>query len=294
MLKWRWEGDVMHLSGPGAKATIALEDGRLVGRARARAPGQPDAPGHRAEDRQGDAEGVGRLDFLTPPREDGSPVAHLPNTLPAAVRRHAAVHPHAPWLFERPELDWLWILLRGRRPTGSPSLPEPRRSGLGRPPCSTTSNWPCPMRTSPVPPPSRTASAPPEIRDILVSGRPLSDPAEHRLLAWATLTGAAILFEPDPAAYVPAAAWARPTVFQGTAAEIAALRREAGSRSAPPGPAAAPACRSAGCGRSSLSNRCRRRTRLSGPAAARRSSSRAERAEPRPKPQRGIPVSGHI
>jgi putative polyhydroxyalkanoic acid system protein len=33
MLKWSWEGDVMHLTGPGAKATIALEDGRLVGRA---------------------------------------------------------------------------------------------------------------------------------------------------------------------------------------------------------------------------------------------------------------------
>jgi hypothetical protein len=33
MLKWSWEGDVMHLSGPGAKATIVLENGRLVGRA---------------------------------------------------------------------------------------------------------------------------------------------------------------------------------------------------------------------------------------------------------------------
>ncbi|HWM94473.1 MAG TPA: polyhydroxyalkanoic acid system family protein [Thermoanaerobaculia bacterium] len=33
MLKWSWEGDVMHLSGPGAKATIVLEAGRLVGRA---------------------------------------------------------------------------------------------------------------------------------------------------------------------------------------------------------------------------------------------------------------------
>lgn len=33
MLKWSWEGDVMHLSGPGAKATIVLEEGRLVGRA---------------------------------------------------------------------------------------------------------------------------------------------------------------------------------------------------------------------------------------------------------------------
>jgi hypothetical protein len=33
MLKWSWDGDVMHLSGPGAKGTIELEDGRLVGRA---------------------------------------------------------------------------------------------------------------------------------------------------------------------------------------------------------------------------------------------------------------------
>ncbi|HEY7213037.1 MAG TPA: polyhydroxyalkanoic acid system family protein [Thermoanaerobaculia bacterium] len=38
MLKWRWEGDVMHLSGPGAEATIVLEDGRLVGRARLKPP----------------------------------------------------------------------------------------------------------------------------------------------------------------------------------------------------------------------------------------------------------------
>jgi hypothetical protein len=38
MLKWRWEGDVMHLSGPGAQATIALEDGRLVGRAQLKPP----------------------------------------------------------------------------------------------------------------------------------------------------------------------------------------------------------------------------------------------------------------
>jgi hypothetical protein len=33
LLKWKWEGDVMHLSGPGAKATVALEAGKLVGRA---------------------------------------------------------------------------------------------------------------------------------------------------------------------------------------------------------------------------------------------------------------------
>jgi len=38
MLKWQWKGDVMHLSGPGAQATIVLEDGRLVGRAHLKPP----------------------------------------------------------------------------------------------------------------------------------------------------------------------------------------------------------------------------------------------------------------
>lgn len=38
MLKWRWEGEVMHLSGPGAKATIALEGGQLVGKAELKPP----------------------------------------------------------------------------------------------------------------------------------------------------------------------------------------------------------------------------------------------------------------
>jgi hypothetical protein len=33
MLKWNWEGEVLHLSGPGAKGTLVLEAGRLVGRA---------------------------------------------------------------------------------------------------------------------------------------------------------------------------------------------------------------------------------------------------------------------
>jgi len=33
MLQRRWEGDVLHLSGPGAKGTIVLEPGRLIGRA---------------------------------------------------------------------------------------------------------------------------------------------------------------------------------------------------------------------------------------------------------------------
>jgi hypothetical protein len=34
MLRRRWEGDVLHLSGPGAEGTIVFEAGKLVGRAR--------------------------------------------------------------------------------------------------------------------------------------------------------------------------------------------------------------------------------------------------------------------
>ena len=33
LLQRRWEGDVLYLSGPGAKGTIVLQEGRLIGRA---------------------------------------------------------------------------------------------------------------------------------------------------------------------------------------------------------------------------------------------------------------------
>jgi hypothetical protein len=38
MLQRRWEGDVLHLSGPGASGTILYEAGRLVGRAHLKPP----------------------------------------------------------------------------------------------------------------------------------------------------------------------------------------------------------------------------------------------------------------
>jgi hypothetical protein len=34
MLKWRWDGNAMELWGPGAKGTILVENGQLVGRAK--------------------------------------------------------------------------------------------------------------------------------------------------------------------------------------------------------------------------------------------------------------------
>jgi hypothetical protein len=58
----------------------------------------------------------------------------------------------------------------------------------------------------------------------VVLGGPLESPVERTMLAWATLAGAAVVLEPDPALRAATAAWARPTLFHGSPDEIAALR----------------------------------------------------------------------
>ena len=65
---------------------------------------------------------------------------------------------------------------------------------------------------------------PGEEREIVVLGGPLDDPVERTMLAWATLAGAAVVLEPDPALRAATAAWVRPTMFHGSPEEIAALR----------------------------------------------------------------------
>lgn len=64
-------------------------------------------------------------------------------------------------------------------------------------------------------------------RHVLVLGGFAGDPAERSLLAWATVAGAVLLLEPEPAHSVQTAVWARPTVFAGTAAELVRLRAAA-------------------------------------------------------------------
>jgi hypothetical protein len=67
--------------------------------------------------------------------------------------------------------------------------------------------------------------APPKgSREIVVLSGPLDRPEERAMLSWATVAGAAVALEPNPAHRIAAAAWVRPTVFHGTAEEIAALR----------------------------------------------------------------------
>ncbi len=60
-------------------------------------------------------------------------------------------------------------------------------------------------------------------REILVTAGPLADPAVRQAVSWALAVGAALVLEPAPAQLAATAAWARPTVFLGTSAELAAL-----------------------------------------------------------------------
>jgi len=62
-------------------------------------------------------------------------------------------------------------------------------------------------------------------REIVVLSGPLERPEERAMLSWATVAGAAVVLEPEPALRIATAAWVRPTVFHGTAAEIAGLRQ---------------------------------------------------------------------
>jgi len=48
------------------------------------------------------------------------------------------------------------------------------------------------------------------------------------MMAWATLSGAAVVLEPDPALRAATAAWVRPTTFHGTPSETAGLRARVG------------------------------------------------------------------
>jgi hypothetical protein len=62
-------------------------------------------------------------------------------------------------------------------------------------------------------------------RHVLVSAAPLSDPVERTLLAWATISGAALVLEPDPQQLAATVGWVRPTIFAGSLAELEALRK---------------------------------------------------------------------
>lgn len=170
-----------------------------------------------------------------------------PTPLPAALLDHAARHPDEPWLFYREGWDWRWhswgeiagrVVREAERlaslaPGTRVSVPDTplvdsvvldlavQAAGLDSVPEGVLAAAQRIQDEIPSPP------KPP--REILVAGRSLFDPVDRALLAWAIVAGAAVLLEPQPQARAATAAWARPTLFHGTAEEIIALRRFAGS-----------------------------------------------------------------
>ena len=67
-------------------------------------------------------------------------------------------------------------------------------------------------------------------REVLVAGWPLGRWEGRLFGAWALLSGAVLVLEPDPERRPGAVRWARPTVFYGSADELAALRLQATAR----------------------------------------------------------------
>jgi hypothetical protein len=171
----------------------------------------------------------------------------VPESLPAAVERHAAAHPASPWLFDRRGWDWSWISWQdGAREVASRAaalagLPagagvdipdQPRPAALLAELAALAAGHTAVAEGRPLPSHADLQAGAAALtavlgtgreRDIVVSGPGFADPADQRFLAWALVAGAAVLFDPDPASCIATAAWARPTVFQGTAAELAAL-----------------------------------------------------------------------
>ncbi len=63
-------------------------------------------------------------------------------------------------------------------------------------------------------------------REILVAGWALGEWPGRLLAAWAVAAGAALVLDGDAAGRLGTVLWTRPTVFHGSAAEVAALRRQ--------------------------------------------------------------------
>lgn len=146
--------------------------------------------------------------------------------LAAVLAEHARRHPHRPFLFWPEGLDWRWMafvaaigeverLREGGRLEEERAVPPAVVEVLEQIAEREAMTGGAPE-----------ARARPR-REIVVLAPPFADASGRDLLTWAVTAGAAVVVEPSRAGLVATAAWARPTVFRGTAAEIAALETEA-------------------------------------------------------------------
>jgi hypothetical protein len=174
-----------------------------------------------------------------------------PPSLPTALFRHAAAHAEEPWLFRAEGWDWRWHSwgeIAGRVKAEMASLAD-RAAGSriafpfeARPEAivldlaiQAAGHGVVLLRDGEAV--ELTAAdlvamaegieaqiAPSGSREIVVLSGPFEIPEERAMLSWATVNGAAVVLEPNPAYRVATAAWVRPTVFHGTSAELTSLR----------------------------------------------------------------------
>ena len=185
-----------------------------------------------------------------------------PVSLAAVLADHAARRPHRPFLFWPEGLDWRWLSFAdaarevarlnetaAATPDGDEGGDEVKENEHVPPPPPAVAEA---LRVIAGPPPAGDSPAFRQLAEIAASlrvhaarafgavlamGAPpgqrhdvvvLAPPfADDPLFDWAVVAGAALVVEPSPANLAATAAWARPTVFRGTAADLAALARDA-------------------------------------------------------------------
>lgn len=172
------------------------------------------------------------------------PAPSLPASPAAALAAHAERHPHRPFLFWPEGLDWRWMSF-------ADAVGEVERLREGRPPRlveeravpaavvevleqiakgdggATRGLVERAIELAADLAPGAGGESRGERREIVVAAPPIAGEGGRLLLAWAVLAGAAVVVEPSRIGLVATAAWARPTVFHGTVAEIAVLATEA-------------------------------------------------------------------
>lgn len=174
--------------------------------------------------------------------------AAAPPSPAAALAEHAARHPDRPFLFWPEGLDWRWASfaevaadvdrLRGGAPSrfeetsaAPAAVVAALREIAGPPPAgdspSGATAGEAPAEAAALGSLLASPTTPRPRREVVVVTPPFADEGEGLFFAWAVVEGAAILVEPSPSSLVATAAWARPTVFRGGAAQAAALAREA-------------------------------------------------------------------
>ncbi len=179
------------------------------------------------------------------------PGPDAPDPLLAALARHAAAAPEQPWLFAPRAGDWVWWSwadglrrvsamretmaaagLEGGAAMARLDVPRPETICLAL--ALQGADFPSPYLSpfaDSLTAANRLAAALPADRplgrsgrEVFVFGGRLGDPDDRAVLSWALLAGAAVLLEPEPAAVVPTAVWARVTLFHGDAGRLGALR----------------------------------------------------------------------